>query len=54
MWKRATVALSGSPYSVPMTEAVGEIYVRKHFSPQAKAEIRNGVKSFKAKARKPR
>jgi putative endopeptidase len=51
-WKRATVAMSGSPFSAPLAEAVGQIYVKKHFSPQAKVEIKKLVDNLLAAYRK--
>jgi len=51
-WKRATRVLSGTPFSVPMTEAVGQIYVKRHFSPQAKAEVKKLVDNLLAAYRK--
>jgi putative endopeptidase len=42
-WKRATIALSGQAFLAPMGEAVGQIYVKKHFTPQAKAEMKKLV-----------
>ena len=42
-WKRGTIALSGQAFLAPMGEAVGQIYVKRHFSPQAKAEMQKLV-----------
>ncbi|MBP6010859.1 MAG: M13 family metallopeptidase [Alphaproteobacteria bacterium] len=42
-WKRATIALSGAAFLAPMGEAVGQLYVKKHFTPQAKAEMKKLV-----------
>ncbi len=42
-WKRATIALSGAAFLAPMGEAVGQIYVKRHFTPQAKAEMKKLV-----------
>ncbi|MFN9357004.1 MAG: peptidase M13, partial [Alphaproteobacteria bacterium] len=42
-WKRATIALSGQTFLAPMGEAVGQLYVKKHFTPQAKAEMKKLV-----------
>ena len=39
-WKRATIALSGASFLAPMGEAVGQLYVKRHFTPQAKAEMK--------------
>ena len=47
-WKRATVAMSGAPFSAPLAEAVGQIYVRKHFSPEAKKQIKQLVDNLLA------
>ncbi len=50
-WKRATTALSGAPFLAPMGEAVGQLYVKRHFSPQAKAEVRKIVDNLLASYR---
>ena len=50
-WKRATTALSGAPFLAPMGEAVGQIYVKRHFTPQAKAEVRKIVDNLLASYR---
>jgi len=42
-WKRATIALSGQAFLAPMGEAVGQLYVKKHFTPKAKAEMKKLV-----------
>jgi putative endopeptidase len=42
-WKRATAALNAA-----MGEAVGELYVRRHFTPQAKASIAVLVENLRA------
>ncbi len=47
-WKRATTALSGQPFSAPLAEAVGQIYVKRHFSPQAKSEMKKLVSNLLA------
>lgn len=47
-WKRATIALSGQAFLAPMGEAVGQIYVKRHFSPQAKAEMQKLVNNLLA------
>ena len=51
-WKRATTALSGNPFAAPLAEAVGQLYVKKHFSPQAKVEIKKLVDNLLAAYRK--
>jgi predicted metalloendopeptidase len=51
-WKRATTALSGNPFLAPLGEAVGQIYVKRHFSPQAKVEIKKLVDNLLAAYRK--
>lgn len=51
-WKRATAVMSGAPWSRPMTEAVGQLYVKKYFSPQAKVEIKKLVDNLLAAYRK--
>ncbi len=38
-WKRAVRALNGPRGGGPLAEAVGSLYVRKHFSAEAKAQI---------------
>ena len=50
-WKRATIALSGQPGLAPMGEAVGQIYVKRHFTPQAKAEMKKIVDNLLASYR---
>ena len=47
-WKRATVAMSGAPFSAPLSEAVGQIYVKKHFTPEAKVAIKKLVDNLLA------
>lgn len=42
-WKRATAALN-----IALGEAVGQIYVRRHFTPQAKAQITALVENLRA------
>ena len=51
-WKRATTALSGNPFAAPLAEAVGQLYVKRHFTPQAKAEVRKLVDNLLAAYRK--
>jgi predicted metalloendopeptidase len=38
-WKRAVSTMSGTPFNAPMGEAVGELYVKRAFSPEAKAQM---------------
>jgi predicted metalloendopeptidase len=47
-WKRAVTAMSGTPYNAPMGEAVGQLYVRKTFTPRAKAEMAKLVENLRA------
>ena len=47
-WKRATTAMSGATFAAPLAEAVGQIYVRKHFTPQAKVAIKQLVDNLLA------
>jgi putative endopeptidase len=42
-WKRATGALNGA-----LGEAVGEVYVRRHFTPQAKAQMAALVENLRS------
>ena len=42
-WKRATTALNTA-----LGEAVGELYVQRHFSPQAKVEMKTLVENLRA------
>jgi putative endopeptidase len=51
-WKRATLAMSGAPFSAPLAEAVGQLYVKRHFTPKAKAEIKLLVDNLLAAYRK--
>ena len=51
-WKRATTALSGNPFAAPLAEAVGQIYVKRHFTPQAKAEVKKLVDNLLTAYRK--
>ena len=50
-WKRATTVMSGAPFLAPMGEAIGQIYVKRHFSPQAKAQVRQIVDNLLASYR---
>ena len=47
-WKRAVSAMSGTPYNAAMGEAVGQLYVRRHFSPESKAAMRRLVENLRS------
>ena len=47
-WKRAVAAMSGTPFNAPLGEAVGELYVKRTFSPEAKAEMAKLVENLRA------
>ena len=47
-WKRAVTAMSGTPFNAPMGEAVGQIYVKKNFTPAAKAAMAELVENLRA------
>jgi putative endopeptidase len=47
-WKRAVSAMSGTPYNAAMGEAVGALYVKRTFSPEAKAEMAKLVENLRA------
>jgi len=47
-WKRAVSAMSGAPFNAALGEAVGELYVKRTFSPQAKAEMAKLVENLRA------
>ncbi len=51
-WKRAVLALGGQYGGAPMAEAVGMIYVKKHFTPEAKAQVKELVDNLLAAYRK--
>jgi putative endopeptidase len=51
-WKRAVLALSGNYGEKPLGEAVGTIYVKEHFTPEAKAQIKDLVANLLAAYRK--
>jgi putative endopeptidase len=51
-WKRAVFALSGQYGGAPLAEAVGAIYVKDHFTPQAKAAMEEMVANLLAAYRK--
>lgn len=42
-WKRAVLAITGPYGGQPLAEAVGQLYVRDNFSPDAKAKVRELV-----------
>src|SRR6185503_3267684 len=47
-WKRAVSTMSGTPFNAPMGEAVGELYVKRTFSPEAKAQMVQLVENLRA------
>src|SRR5262245_53543959 len=47
-WKRAVSAMSGTPFNAAMGEATGELYVKRTFSPEAKAEMVKLVENLRA------
>ncbi|NOT39430.1 MAG: M13 family metallopeptidase [Alphaproteobacteria bacterium] len=47
-WKRAVTQMSGSPFNAPMGEAVGQLYVKKNFTPAAKAAMATLVENLRA------
>jgi putative endopeptidase len=47
-WKRAVSAMSGTPFSAALGEAVGQLYVRRNFSPESKAAMRQLVENLRA------
>jgi predicted metalloendopeptidase len=47
-WERAVTALSGSPFRAPLGEALGALYVRRHFSPQAREAMEQLVENLRA------
>jgi predicted metalloendopeptidase len=47
-WKRAVSAMSGASFSAALGEAVGQLYVRKNFTPQAKAAMAKLVENLRA------
>jgi predicted metalloendopeptidase len=47
-WKRAVTQMSGTPFNAAMGEAVGQLYVKRNFSPQAKAAMRELVENLRA------
>lgn len=50
-WKRATTALSGQTFLAPMGEAVGQLYVKQHFTRRAKAEMTKIINNLLASYR---
>jgi putative endopeptidase len=51
-WKRAVLALSGNFGEQPLAEAVGSIYVKRHFTPKAKAQMQKLVNNLLAAYKK--
>jgi putative endopeptidase len=51
-WKRAVLALSGRYGEQPLGQAVGMIYVKEHFTPEAKAQMQELVANLLAAYRK--
>jgi putative endopeptidase len=47
-WKRAVSQMSGTPFNAAMGEAVGQLYVKRNFTPQAKAAMRDLVENLRA------
>ncbi len=47
-WKRAVLALSGNYGEQPLGLAVGQIYVKRHFTPEAKAKVKELVNNLLA------
>ena len=47
-WKRAVAVMSGTPFNAPLGEATGELYVKRTFSPEAKAEMARLVENLRA------
>ena len=47
-WKRAVGALNGPRGGAPLAEAVGSIYVKRYFSPEAKAQVTELVNNLLA------
>ena len=50
-WKRAVQALSGNYGERPLGQAIGQIYVKTHFTPEAKAQVRQIVDNLLASYR---
>jgi predicted metalloendopeptidase len=47
-WKRAVSQMSGTPFNAALGEAVGQLYVKRTFTPQAKAAMRDLVENLRA------
>ena len=47
-WKRAVTQMSGTPFNAAMGEAVGQLYVKRNFTPEAKAAMRDLVENLRA------
>ncbi|MCE9522405.1 MAG: M13 family metallopeptidase [Alphaproteobacteria bacterium] len=47
-WKRAVSQMSGTPFNAALGEAVGQLYVKRNFSPQAKAAMGQLVENLRA------
>jgi putative endopeptidase len=47
-WKRAVAQMSGTPFNAAMGEAVGQLYVKRNFSPAAKAAMKDLVENLRA------
>ena len=47
-WKRAVAAMSGTPFNAALGEAVGQLYVKRNFTPAAKAAMRQLVENLRA------
>ncbi len=47
-WKRAVSQMSGTPFNAAMGEAVGQLYVKRTFSPAAKAAMSELVENLRA------
>jgi len=45
-WKRGVNALSGAHADAPLANAVGSIYVKRYFTPEAKAEVTTLVRNL--------
>jgi len=47
-WKRAVSQMSGTPFNAAMGEAVGQLYVKRNFTPAAKAAMSDLVENLRA------
>ncbi|MEQ1866990.1 MAG: M13 family metallopeptidase [Micropepsaceae bacterium] len=47
-WKRAVSQMSGTPFNAAMGEAVGQLYVKRNFTPEAKAAMGRLVENLRA------